>query len=152
MLRVLMVCLGNICRSPTAEAVLRQRLVAHGLHAQVEVDSAGTGAWHAGDPPDARAQRHALRRGYDLSPLRARRVVDADFDDFDLLLAMDEENLAELRRLQPVGARGEIRLFAAVEVPDPYQGGAQGFETVLDLVEQASDGWITALRARLGTS
>jgi protein-tyrosine phosphatase len=152
MLRLLMVCLGNICRSPTAEAVLRQRLVAHGLDEQVDVDSAGTGGWHAGEPPDPRSQRHALLRGYDLSRLRARRVVDADFDRFDLLLAMDEDNLAELQRLKPIGARGEVRLFAAAEVPDPYPGGAQGFEYVLDQIELASDMWIVDLRRRLGTS
>ena len=151
-LRVLMVCMGNICRSPTAEAVLRQRLVGHGLDAQVEVDSAGTGGWHAGEAPDSRAQRHALRRGYDLSRLRARRVVEADFERFDLLLAMDEDNLSELQRLKPAGARAELRLFAAVEVPDPYQGGSQGFENVLDLIEQASDGLLAELRTRLGTS
>ena len=151
-LRVLMVCMGNICRSPTAEAVLRQRLAAHGLITQVEVDSAGTGGWHVGEAPDSRAQRHALRRGYDLSRLRARRVVEADFERFDLLLAMDEDNLSELQRLKPAGARAELRLFAAVDVPDPYQGGAQGFESVLDLIEQASDVVLTELRTRLGTS
>ena len=151
-LRVLMVCMGNICRSPTAEAVLRQRLAAHGLITQGEVDSAGTGGWHVGEAPDSRAQRHAEKRGYDLSRLRARRVVEADFERFDLLLAMDEDNLAELQRLKPAGARAELRLFAAVEVPDPYQGGAQGFESVLDLIEQASDVVLTELRTRLGTS
>jgi protein-tyrosine phosphatase len=151
-MRVLMVCLGNICRSPTAEVVLRQRLTAHGLDELVDVDSAGTGGWHAGAPPDARAQRHALLRGYDLSRLRARRVVDADFDRFDLLLAMDEDNLAELQRLKPIGARSEVRLFAAAEVPDPYPGGAQGFENVLDQIELACDMWIVDLRGRLGTS
>ncbi len=151
-LRVLMICMGNICRSPTAEAVLRQRLAAHGLNTQVEVDSAGTGGWHVGEAPDSRAQRHAEKRGYDLSRLRARRVVEADFQRFDLLLAMDEDNLSELQRLKPAGARAELRLFAAVEVPDPYQGGAQGFENVLDLIEQASDGLLAELRTRLGTS
>ena len=151
-LRVLMICMGNICRSPTAEAVLRQRLAAHGLITQVEVDSAGTGGWHVGEAPDSRAQRHAEKRGYDLSRLRARRVVEADFQRFDLLLAMDEDNLSELQRLKPAGARAELRLFAAVEVPDPYQGGAQGFESVLDLIEQASDVVLTELRTRLGTS
>lgn len=151
-LRVLMVCLGNICRSPTAEAVLRQRLRAHGLEHLVEVDSAGTGGWHVGDPPDARSQRHALRRGYDMSGQRARRVSEADFQHFDLLLAMDRNNLADLERLKPDEARAELRLFAALEVPDPYQGGAQGFEQVLDIVEQASETLIGELRNRLGTS
>ncbi len=151
-LRVLMVCLGNICRSPTAEAVLRHRLVAAGLSDRVDVDSAGTGGWHAGDPPDARAQRHALLRGYDLARLRARRVAESDYERFDLLLAMDEDNLAELRRLKPVGSRAEVRLFAAAEVPDPYAGGAQGFENVLDQIELASDELVVDLRSRLGTS
>ncbi len=151
-LRLLMVCLGNICRSPTAEAVMRQRLHAHGLHERVVVDSAGTGSWHSGDPPDARSQRHALRRGYDLSGQRARRVVEADFHSFDIVLAMDEDNLADLERMRPPGARAELRLFAAVEIPDPYQGGAQGFERVLDLAEQASDALIDEIAGRLGTS
>jgi protein-tyrosine phosphatase len=150
--RVLMVCLGNICRSPTAEAVLRARLRAHGLHDRVEVDSAGTGGWHTGDPPDARSQRHAARRGYDLSQLRARRVVEEDFHRFDLLLAMDTDNLADLQRLKPDAARAELRLFAAVDVPDPYQSGPAGFERVLDLVERASDALVVDLRKRLGTS
>jgi len=151
-LRVLLVCMGNICRSPTAEGVLRHRLAAAGLEKRVEVDSAGTGGWHVGAPPDARAQRHALLRGYDLSRQRARRVVEADFERFDLVLAMDEDNLADLQRLQPEGARAEVRLFAAVEVPDPYHGAAQGFENVLDLIEQASDALVADLRGRLGTS
>ena len=151
-LRVLMVCLGNICRSPTAEAVLRQRLRAGGLQDRVEVDSAGTGSWHVGNPPDARSQRHALRRGYDLSGQRARRVTEADFERFDLLLAMDEDNLADLARMKPAGARAELRLFAAADVPDPYTGGEQGFEQVLDIVERASDALVAELRARLGTS
>jgi len=151
-LRVLMVCMGNICRSPTAEGVLRHRLIAAGLDGQIEVDSAGIGGWHAGEPPDARAQRHALRRGYDLSRQRARRVVDADFERFDLVLAMDEENLAELRRLRPASTRAETRLLAPIEVPDPYHGSAQGFENVLDLVERACDALVVELRVRLGTS
>jgi protein-tyrosine phosphatase len=151
-LRVLMVCLGNICRSPTAEAVLRHKLAAAGLDGHVEVYSAGTGGWHVGDPPDARSQRHALRRGYDLSALRARRVSEADFQRFDLILAMDEDNLADLERLRPDGGRAEVRLFAERPVPDPYAGGAAGFEAVLDLVEAASDALARDLARRLGTS
>jgi protein-tyrosine phosphatase len=151
-LRVLLVCMGNICRSPTAEAVMRQRLLAQGLNERVQVESAGTGGWHAGEAPDSRAQRHALLRGYDLSKLRARRVVEDDFERFDLILAMDEENLADLQRMKPAKARAEARLFAPVEVPDPYHGGAQGFENVLDQIEQASDALVAELRGRLGTS
>lgn len=151
-LHVLMVCLGNICRSPTAEAVLRHRLVAAGLDALVEVDSAGTGDWHVGDPPDMRSQRHAARRGYDLSALRARRVSEADFARFDLILAMDQDNLADLERLQPEGGRAELRLFADAPVPDPYAGGPAGFELVLDLAEAASDVLTRELARRLGTS
>jgi protein-tyrosine phosphatase len=152
-MRVLMVCLGNICRSPTAEAVLRAKLLAAGLGQRVEVDSAGTGSWHIGDAPDARSLRHAARRGYDLSALRGRQVAEDDFQRFDLILAMDEDNLADLRRLAPDGAhRAELRLFTHIEVPDPYSGGAEGFERVLDLVEAASDAWVKDLATRLGTS
>jgi protein-tyrosine phosphatase len=152
-LAVLMVCLGNICRSPTAEAVLRAKLRAAGLHEHVSVDSAGTGSWHIGSPPDARSQRHALQRGYDLSALRGRQVGEADFHRFDLMLAMDDANLADLLALAPPGRyRAEVRLFALEPVPDPYVGGAAGFERVLDLVETACDGWIRDLARRVGTS
>jgi protein-tyrosine phosphatase len=148
-----MVCLGNICRSPTAEAVLRRKLQAAGLDGRVEVDSAGTGSWHIGSPPDARSQRHAARRGYDLSALRARQVSEDDFHRFDLILAMDHDNLADLQRLAPDGpARAQVRLFAEVAVPDPYTGGPEGFERVLDLVEACSDAWIEDLSRQLGTS
>ena len=148
-----MVCLGNICRSPTAEAVLRAKLEAAGLADHVVVDSAGTGDWHVGSPPDPRSQRHAARRGYDLSALRGRQVAEADFHRFDLILAMDEVNLADLQRLAPDGdSSAEVRLFAQVEVPDPYTGGPAGFEQVLDLIEAASDTWVKNLATRLGTS
>lgn len=151
--RILMVCTGNICRSPTAEAVLRAKLQAAGLAARVTVDSAGTGDWHVGEPPDARSQRHAANRGYDLASLRARRVAEDDFRRFDFILAMDEDNLADLQRLSPGrGVRARVRLFAHVEVPDPYQGGPAGFERVLDLVEAASDAWVEDLTRHLGTS
>ena len=148
-----MVCLGNICRSPTAEAVLRAKLEAAGLADHVVVDSAGTGDWHVGSPPDARSQRHAAKRGYDLSALRGRQVAEADFHRFDLILAMDEDNLADLLRLAPDGdSSAEVRLFAQVEVPDPYTGGPAGFEQVLDLVEATADFWVKNLADRLGTS
>ena len=152
-IRVLAVCLGNICRSPTAEAVLRYKLATAGLDGRVEVDSAGTGDWHVGEPPDPRSRRHAARRGYDLSTLRARRVAEEDFQRFDLILAMDHDNLADLQRLAPDrGRRAELRLFARIEVPDPYLSGPAGFERVLDLVEEASDAWVEDLVRRLGTS
>jgi len=143
---VLVVCLGNICRSPTAEAVLRHKLGLAGLATQVRVDSAGTGGWHVGEAPDPRSQRHAARRGFDLSALRARRISEDDFHRFDHVLAMDEDNLAELKRWQPAGARAELRLFGDRSVPDPYLGGAEGFERVLDLVEAAADQWVVHLR------
>jgi protein-tyrosine phosphatase len=152
MIRVLMVCLGNICRSPTAEAVLRSKVQAAGLGALVEIDSAGTGTGHVGLPPDERSQRHARRRGYDLSALRARKVVEADFHRFDLILAMDRDNLDDLSERQPAGAKAELRLFAPVEVPDPYVRGAPVFEQVLDIVEAASDEWVLWLDERAGTS
>ena len=144
-MRVLFVCLGNICRSPTAEAVLRQRLQLAGLAERIQVDSAGTGDWHTGRAPDPRTQEAAKRRGYDLSPLRARQVSPADFSRFDLLLAMDKANLRDLQQLHPGQGRVELDLYLRRyqlpldEVPDPYYGGAQGFELVLDLLEQASD-------------
>jgi len=158
-LAVLMVCMGNICRSPTAEGVLRARLAAAGLGARVQVDSAGTHGYHVGDPPDPRAQRHARTRGVDLSALRARRVSGADFDRFHLILAMDEDNLAELERMRPDGHPNRPRLLlefarrhATVrEVPDPYYGGPDGFDRVLDLVEDACDGLLAHLRGALGT-
>jgi protein-tyrosine phosphatase len=148
---VLMVCLGNICRSPTAEAVLRHQLQAAGLGGLITVDSAGTGNWHVGDPPDLRSQRHAAKRGYDLSPLRARQVKEDDFHRFQFILAMDDNNLADLARIAPDRHAAQVRLFAAVEVPDPYAGGPQGFEQVLDLVESASVEWVQELRKFLGT-
>jgi protein-tyrosine phosphatase len=151
-----MVCMGNICRSPTAEAVLRHRLDAAGLADAVEVDSAGTHAWHSGDPPDPRSIRHAALRGYDLSPLRARPVAASDFSAFDLILAMDGDNLAWLQQRCPAAHRPKLALLshhhvrlASREVPDPYAGEAAGFDHVLDLVEDACDGLVNHLRGRL---
>jgi protein-tyrosine phosphatase len=151
-----MVCLGNICRSPTAEAVLRAKLRAAGLDGEVEVDSAGISDWHHGAPPDHRAQRHAERRGYDLSGQRSRPVKPADFKRFDLLLAMDEENLAYLLAACPPADRRKVRLlmeFAARSdsrvVPDPYTGGEDHFEEVLDLVEEACEGLVAHLAGAL---
>ena len=149
---VLFVCLGNICRSPTAHGVLLHTLAGRGLADRVQVDSAGTGDWHAGEPPDRRAQRHAALRGYDLSGLRARQVTDEDFQRFTHILAMDRPTLAALEAMRPADFGGELGLFLGcgsrdlLEVPDPYYGGQQGFEEVLDLVEDAADG----LLARIG--
>jgi protein-tyrosine phosphatase len=157
--RVLMVCMGNICRSPTAEAVLRHKLHAAGLHDTVKVDSAGTHAWHAGAPPDTRSVAHAARRGYDLSALRARAVEDEDFERFDLILAMDWDNLALLEERCPQAHRGKLSRLtehaigsAAQVVPDPYAGGPTSFEEVLDLVEAACDGLVSRFRRRQSMS
>jgi protein-tyrosine phosphatase len=151
-LRILMVCMGNICRSPTAEAVLRSKLEAAGLADRFEIESAGTYDGHVGLPPDARSQRHALRRGYDLSRLRARGVVALDFKRFDLICAMDDDNLADLTRMAPDDATAAIVRFAALEVPDPYTAGPAMFEQVLDIVEAACDDWVRRLRQSPGTS
>lgn len=146
--RVLFVCMGNICRSPTAHGVFQYKLDALPWGPRVHVDSAGTHNYHPGSPPDARSQEHASRRGYDLSALRARHVRDADFDTYDLILAMDGDNLAQLRARCPAQHLGKLRRLtefcqthAAIDaVPDPYYGGSQGFEHVLDLVEDACEG------------
>lgn len=151
-MRVLFVCLGNICRSPTAEGVFRHLLAQEAPELRVEVDSAGTAGYHIGDPPDLRSQRVASRRGIDLSGLRARQVTPADFAHFDLILAMDRDNLAELQSMRPARSRAQLRLFLDYapqldlrEVPDPYYGDASGFEEVLDLAAAASRGLIAAL-------
>ncbi|WP_164962733.1 low molecular weight protein-tyrosine-phosphatase [Rubrivivax sp. JA1026] len=150
---ILLVCMGNICRSPTAEGVLRAKLDAAGLAKRLRVDSAGTHGYHAGEAPDPRAVRHAAARGYDLARLRARKVEREDFSRFDWILAMDEDNLARLRQIAPDDARADLGLLmehalqhAGVrEVPDPYYGSAAGFERVLDLVEDACDGIVARL-------
>ena len=132
--RVLFVCTGNICRSPTAEGVLRHLAQDSGI--PIHVESAGTGDWHVGQPPDERAQHHAKGRGYDLSAQRARQVRLRDFEDFDLIVAMDRGHLAALERQCPGEHRGKLRLLAeGRDVPDPYYGGPDGFERVLDMVE-----------------
>lgn len=139
---VLFVCMGNICRSPTAHGVFQALVNRAGLAGQVQVDSAGTHSYHVGAPPDARSQAHALQRGYDLSEQRARQLQVADFERFDLVLVMDWDNLALAEQHCPPGHRRKLRRLAeffrehsSPVVPDPYQGGAQGFEAVLDLVE-----------------
>ena len=144
--------MGNICRSPTAEGVFKQKLSELGLLHEVYIDSAGTHNYHPGSAPDARTQHHALKRGYDLSKLRARAVKDTDFEDFDLLLTMDWDNRTLLEERCPERHRHKIRGFTeflqttqASTIPDPYYGGDQGFEYVLDLIEEASDGLIKTL-------
>ncbi len=151
--RVLFVCLGNICRSPTAEAVFRHLLRNEAPDLDVVADSAGTHAYHVGDPPDDRAMAAARRRGIVMDDLRGRRVRREDFTAFDFVLAMDEDNLAELRRMAPPECHARIQLFLDYapgagrrEVPDPYYGGETGFEDVLDLVEEAARGLLAALR------
>jgi protein-tyrosine phosphatase len=131
---VLFVCTGNICRSPTAEGVLRTLAAREGV--EVHIESAGIGRWHVGCAPDERAQHHAKGRGYDLSRQRARQVEPFDFERFDLILAMDRGHLRSLQRMAPEKHRAKIRLFVPErDVPDPYYGGPEGFEEVLDLVE-----------------
>jgi len=154
-MRVLFVCLGNICRSPTAEGVLRHKLREAGLADQIEVASAGTGDWHVGKAPDKRSQAAAKLRGYDLSAQRAQQVTRADFATYDLILAMDNSNLRHLKALQPAKGKAELDLFLRRyqseidEVPDPYYDGDQGFEQVLDLIERASDLLVIELKGRL---
>jgi protein-tyrosine phosphatase len=151
--RVLFVCLGNICRSPTAEGVLRHLAALDAPELALEIDSAGTADYHIGAPPDLRSQRAALRRGIDISGLQARQVVADDFARFDLILAMDAENLRELQAMQPRNSRASLKLFleyapvlALRDVPDPYYRDAGAFEEVLDLTTAASRGLLAALQ------
>ena len=153
---VLFCCMGNICRSPSAHGVLRAAAEQAGLLEQLHIDSAGTHGYHVGEPPDARAQRHALRRGIDLSGLRGRQVEAADFERFDLIVAMDHDNLELLRQACPPQLQHKLRLMMSFApragsdvVPDPYYGGAQGFERVLDLLETACAGLLGHVQAQL---
>ncbi len=154
-MKILFVCMGNICRSPTAEAVFRKHLENAGLEGQVFIDSAGTGDWHVGKAPDQRACAAATRRGYNLHELKARQVTRSDLEQFDLILAMDHDNLAWLQALANEDTRAELDLLlrrfylGRDAVPDPYFGGADGFEEVLDLIEQASVRLLDEIRQRL---
>ena len=155
--RVLFVCLGNICRSPTAHGVFEELARSRAPDLSLEVDSCGTGGWHVGEPPDRRATAAAVRRGYDLSRLRARQFQADDFQRFDYILAMDHTNLGDLEALRPAGYEGHLGLFLAfaegvseLEVPDPYYGDGDGFALVLDLVEAASSGLLEAIRRASG--
>lgn len=152
---VLFVCMGNICRSPTAEGVFREQASRAGLREHWLVDSAGIGDWHVGQPPDERAILHARRRGYDLASQRARQVTRDDFTRFGWILAMDRHNLRELTAMKPAGFDGHLGLLLDFvpelglrEIPDPYYGGAEGFETVLELTERACAGLLAHINER----
>lgn len=151
--RVLFVCMGNICRSPTAEGVFRQRVRDAGLADRIETDSAGTHSYHIGKGPDQRSQAEARTRGVDLSDIRSRRVEASDFSHFDWILAMDRDNLAILEAECPAGEQHKLHLFLRFaanrpedEVPDPYYGGERGFVHVFDLIDDAADGLLDAIR------
>ena len=156
---VLFVCLGNICRSPTAQAVFQSMVDKQGLSDHILIDSCGTGDWHIGRAPDPRSQHHALMRGYDMNNLRARGVGHSDFDQFDYILAMDSQNLVDLEAMRPNDFNGELGLFLNFcrhpdfteysDVPDPYYGGSQGFALVLDLIEDASLELLRQIKERL---
>lgn len=150
-MRILVVCTGNICRSPSGEGVIRE--LAKRQNLKVEVESAGTHDYHVGEAPDRRAIAHARKRGYDISSQRARQVTQGDFEKFDLLLAMDRGHLRLLEQMCPPKDRHKLRLFAAGhEVPDPYYGGAEHFEQALDLIEHAAHRLLEDLRAHLRVS
>ena len=153
--KILFVCLGNICRSPTAEAVFSGLAEQQGMLDQLQVDSAGTSSYHIGENPDGRATAAAQNRGYKMSHLVGRQVKREDFDNFDYVLAMDNANLRDLRRNCPAVHQEKIQLFLKygqrfqeTEVPDPYYGGPEGFDRVLDLIEDASQGLLDAIKAR----
>ena len=153
--KVLFVCMGNICRSPTAEGVFAAQVASQNIDHLIEVDSAGTHAYHVGEEPDTRAQKTALKRGIDLSGLKARRVTEADFEYFDYVLAMDRDNYRGLETICPPGSEYKLHLFLSFapnleheEVPDPYYGGSMGFERVLDMIEEASEGLLQEIQLR----
>lgn len=155
-IKVLFVCMGNICRSPTAQGVFQAMVAEAGLSKRIAVDSAGTHAYHIGNPPDTRASRAAARRGLDLTGQRARRVETADFARFDYVLAMDSSNLDDLLSICPQEHRQKVHLFlefsspaGLANVPDPYYGGERGFERVLDLVEEGASALLEDIRRRL---
>jgi len=154
MVKVLFVCMGNICRSPTAQGVFAALLRQRGLEGMIHVDSAGTHSYHVGGAPDPRARSAALKRGIDISDQRARKLTPADFDEFDYVLVMDRENLGAVEDICPPAHAGKVRLLlehaphlGIEEVPDPYYGGAAGFERVLDMIEAASQGLLEHIRS-----
>ena len=158
-IRVLIVCTGNICRSPTAEGVMRELAKRRGLAERVKIESAGTHDYHVGEPPDERSQEHAAKRGYDLSAQRASQVTRADFEAFDYILAMDRGHLRMLRSMAPEDSRAKLGLFLEAsgkwkgeDVPDPYYGGHDGFEQVLDMAEEAAERWLDRIVAEIDPS
>jgi len=158
-MRILIVCTGNICRSPTGEGVLRQLVEKRGLADRIEVRSAGTHDYHVGEGPDSRSVRHAKQRGYDLASLRASQVSREDFFTSDYILAMDRGHLRILRNIAPPDATARVGLFLEAsgkwkgeDVPDPYYGGPEGFEQVLDIVEEAAEGWLDRIAGELDPS
>lgn len=153
MIRVLFVCMGNICRSPTAHGVFEALVQREGLSERIFVDSAGTHSYHIGKAPDPRSQETAISRGFDLSHLRARQAISEDFEEFDYILAMDRSNYEDLQAISPPGLSDKLYLFldfapevSTNEVPDPYYGGGDGFEKVFDMVEVASEGLLNRIR------
>ena len=155
MVRVLFVCLGNICRSPTAEGVFRDLVRREGLAERIRTDSCGTSGWHIGNPPDSRACAEAERRGIDLSDLRARQIRESDFNEFDYILGMDDQNITNLQSMCPTNHKDRIKLFLSYapdvgrhDVPDPYYGGPDGFRDVFDMIDQASHGLLSDIRTR----
>jgi protein-tyrosine phosphatase len=155
--KVLFVCKGNICRSPTALGVLRSRIAEAGLEEYISCDSCGVDSEDVGEPPDTRAQNHSMKRGYDISAIRARNICQLDFETFDLILVMDEINLNAARALCPPHLQHRLRLFMSYagdpetrNVPDPYYGGPEGFEHVLDMIEQASTRLLVKLKGTIG--
>lgn len=158
-LRVLFVCLGNICRSPTAHGIFEHKIKEAGLQNIIGVDSCGTGAWHVGQAPDERTVQAAANYGYDLSYIRARQLKAEDFAKFDYILAMDTRNLADTIKVAPYDYPGKIKLFLdysdqdyTLNVPDPYYGGNEGFDRVVKLVEGAVDGLLSDIQARILTT
>lgn len=157
-IKILFVCMGNICRSPTAEGIFRQQIVDAGMSDRVEIDSAGTHDYHIGSPPDNRTRLAALQRGYDLSSLRGRQVEVKDFQKFEYILAMDRANLADLERICPPQLRHKLSLFMEFssgeqcDVPDPYHGGREGFENVLNMLENAASGLLTRISVELNNA
>lgn len=151
--KVLFVCMGNICRSPSAEGVFRKLVEGHALHSDIHIDSAGTHAYHVGEPPDRRAQAAATNRDIDLSMLRGRQFTSADFNEFDYVLAMDQSNYHDMQAQDPGDGKAQLALFldfannfTETEVPDPYYGGNNGFELVLNMIQDASEGLLLHIR------